>query len=863
MRKLKFTHSFEVVRDLQPELQPLHELASNFWWCWHDPSASLFAEVDPDLWAAVEHNPVQLLNDLPRKRQLSLVEDEVFMARLGLCVREFRQYMADETWFSKAYPQEASEMKVAYFCAEFGVHESLPIYSGGLGILAGDHLKAASDLGIPLVGVGLLYSRGYFRQVLSPDAWQTERYAQNDFHELPIKLVRDADNEPLRVPVDLPDGQVSCQIWHAKIGRVDLYLLDSNILENTPLDQGITDTLYGGDQEMRIRQEMILGIGGFRALERLGRVPSVCHMNEGHAAFLCLERIRDFMRERGCELRTARQCTVAGNIFTTHTPVPAGFDKFEFPMLEKYLNPTVRQIGMPFDYFVKMGKVRPEDPNETFNMAVLAMSNANTVNGVSKLHAQVTREMFSDRWPDYTVEEIPIRSITNGIHTPSWISRRMSELLARHVHPDWREELDSPEMWAKARDIPDHELWEMREAQRDEFVRWCRKRVRGMLRRSNASSLDLATVSEVLDPRVLTVGFARRFATYKRANLLLSDRERLMRLLEHPERPVQFVFAGKAHPRDDEGKRLIQEIVQFIRQGGARRRMVFLEDYDIEIARRLVQGVDLWLNNPRRPEEASGTSGMKVVVNGGLNVSVLDGWWAEAYESEVGWAIGDGAVQPDQSYQDWLDSRAIYHLLENEIGPRFYQRNDSGVPRGWLEVMRASMANLAPVFNTCRMVKEYTESAYLPAHRAFTRLAEGDLGRAKTALAWREKVQKAWPEVKILSVSDQSDSENAIGQSFDVEVNLALGALEPSDVRVEVLVGGVGANRELRHMDTIILDHVPNTTSPAVFRGPIRCDTAGHMGYAVRVSPHHEDVNVPNELALVRWEVDSPMARQA
>lgn len=854
MKNLKFAHSFEVVRELPEPLQPLRKLAYNFRWCWHPESLQLFSKVDPHLWQNVHHNPVELLNQLSEARQQRLCRDEAFLALLKACEKDLDQYMADETWFSRKYPDADPNMLVAYFCAEFGLHESLPIYSGGLGVLAGDHLKAASDLGIPLVGVGLLYSRGYFRQYLSPDGWQQERYPVYDFYRMPLKLIRGADHEPIRVSVDFPDRTVVCQLWKAQVGRVELILLDSNVLENEAADQGITDTLYGGDEEMRIRQELILGIGGYRALTALGKTPTVCHMNEGHAAFLSLERIRQFMAEHQCDYRTARQCVVAGNVFTTHTPVPAGFDKFALDLVSKYLTKSVGDLGLSLDEFSRMGRVRPEATGEPFNMAILAMENANFINGVSKLHAKVTREMFHERWPHYPVEEVPIDAITNGVHTPSWLGRRMAALLDRHFGPDWREDPSSPELWQRVSEIPDRELWDTREDQRGDFVRYTRDRLQRIAKRNQMSPHYGHSSTEILDPRVLTIGFARRFATYKRATLLFQDRERLKQLIFHPERPVQFVFAGKAHPRDEEGKRLIQQIVSFIKHENAASRMVFLEDYDMDTARNMVQGIDVWLNNPRRPMEASGTSGMKIVPNGGLNCSILDGWWAEGYQPGTGWAIGDGVELHDHGYQDWLEAQNLYHLIENEITPHFYHRTDGGVPASWLDMMKRSMRELAPVFSTSRMVREYATRYYVRSHDTYQRMVANKLERAKNALVWRDRVRKAWNDVKVIEVWDDAQVENRLGAKFNIKAKVSLGSLPSEDVRVQVLLGQVGSNRELTNLDLHDLQHKKDEGDLSIFEGTIDCGEPGHRGYVVRIVPENADVRVPAELQLAAWE---------
>lgn len=856
MKVLKYAHSFEVVTELPAPLQPLRELAMNFRWTWHHETQQLFNDIDPQLWEKVEHNPLELINRLDHERQEKLCNDAVFLTKLNLAVEDLRTYLKSKTWFDDSFPGARSTTKVAYFCAEFGISESLPIYSGGLGVLAGDHLKAASDLGVPLVGVGLLYSRGYFRQSLSAEGWQQENFANYDFYHMPLTLVRGSDDQPIRVSVAFPDRTVTCQVWKACVGRIELYLLDSNVLENAPDDQGITDTLYGGDEHMRIRQEMILGIGGMRALAALGIKPTVCHMNEGHAAFLAIERVKQVMAEHNCDFRTARQIVVAGNVFTTHTPVPAGFDLFKREMLEQYMKREVEAQGTKFEDFVRLGRFDPDNPNEDFNMAVLAMENANFVNGVSKLHAEVSRSMFSARWPEYSRDEVPIEAITNGIHTATWIGPRMCELLDVHVGGNWRDHLSDPEIWVEAAaNIPDADLWDLRENQRGDFIRYCRKRLMKTLTKRNASRHEISSVSNVLDPRVLTIGFARRFATYKRASLLLTDRDRLKSIMFHEDRPVQFVFAGKSHPRDDGGKRLIQDLFNFINHEGGSARMLFLEDYDMEVARHLVQGVDVWLNNPRRPMEASGTSGMKVLPNGGLNCSILDGWWAEGYEPGTGWAIGDGLDRTDQGHQDWLDSRALYQLIEQEIAPLFYARGENGLPLGWLEMVRKSMRELSPQFSTWRMVQDYTTRFYMPSNDSFHRLQENGLERAKDALAWRTRIQENWKDVGVCKVSDTSSLRNSLGSAFKVSIEVSLGNLAPKDVEVQVLVGQVGSNRELHHFETIIATLADsNPGGSHRYEATVSNNETGHRGYVCRVVPHHDDVHVQSELALVAWQ---------
>jgi starch phosphorylase len=854
MRTLKYAHSFEVFRELPEAVAPLKELAYNLRWTWDHDTLALFHDLDVEMWHECDHNPVELLNRVPLSRLEALANDEIYMARLTKCAGDLADYMSASTWFDEHYPGERESTQIAYFCFEFGIHECLPIYSGGLGVLAGDHLKAASDLGIPLVAIGLLYSRGYFRQSLTPDGWQLENYPEYDFYRMPLTLVRDASGQPTRIEVEFPDRNVTCQIWKAQVGRVELYLLDSNVLENAPGDQTITDSLYSGDQEMRIRQESILGVGGYRALTRLGKRPTVCHMNEGHAAFLSIERLRQFMAEHQCDLRLARKAVVAGNVFTTHTPVPAGFDIFERGLLERYMGKQLDQLQMPFEQFLRLGRIKKENPGENLNMAVLAMEMSNYVNGVSKLHAAVTREMFHERWPDYPLNDIPIDAVTNGIHTMSFLSPRMARLLDKHLGPEWRNDPSERKMWERVSEIPDRELWDMRENARGDFVRFCRRHLRNRMKVHGNSTYEISGVADVLDPRALTIGFARRFATYKRATLLFRDPERLKALMMHKERPVQFVFAGKAHPRDDGGKKLIQDITHFMRDQGVRTRLVFLEDYDINVARQMVQGVDVWLNNPRRPQEASGTSGMKVVPNGGLNVSILDGWWAEGYKRGVGWAIGDDHPSSDEGYQDWLDSQNLYQLIENEIAPTFYHRTDTGVPTAWVELMKKSMADLAPTYSTLRMLREYTSRFYMPASHAFTRLSGSNLKHAEAALGWRDRVQAAWHMVRVQSVRDSAGSAHRVDSSFEITARVSLGNLKPEDVKVQALVGRVSANRELTDLEVHDLELREEADGAYTFVGTAQSRGTGHGGYVVRVVPFHEDVRVPSEIELVAWE---------
>lgn len=854
MKRLKYAHSFEITNELPELLKPLEQLSKNYYWSWHYDVQELFGSIDPIIWKRVNHNPVALINSLGQEKINQLEKDQFFLSALEDCKKRFDLYIQSETWFDTTYAEKKNKMKIAYFCAEFGITECLPIYSGGLGILAGDHLKAASDLGLPLVGVGLLYSRGYFRQYLNPEGWQQEYYPQYDFFEFPLQLIRGADDQPLRVSIEFPDRTIICQIWRADIGRISLYLLDSNVLENEAKDQSITDTLYGGDEEMRIRQEIVLGIGGMKALQALGIHPTVCHMNEGHSAFLSLERIRQCMEEYKCDFHVARQAIVAGNAFTTHTPVPAGFDIFYPPLLEKYMAKTLENINLPFSEFLTWGRLEPDNDLQPFNMAVLAIKNANHLNAVSKLHAEVTKEMFQNHWEGFPESEVPINGITNGIHTMTWMGKPMINLLDRYLGKGWHENPSEHSLFSKIQSIPNGELWDVKMQMRNNFIKFCRGRLRQTQVEHSISNFEHKDLNNFLDPQLLTIGFARRFATYKRATLLFSNKERLKTILSRSKKPIQLIFAGKSHPKDDGGKHLIQDIVRFINEEKEKIRVLFIEDYDIEVAKSLIQGVDVWLNTPRRPYEASGTSGMKAVVNGVLHCSILDGWWAEAYKPDHGWAIGSKHEHSDPGYQDWLDSLSLYHLLEHEIVPLYYQQDNDGVPQAWVETMKRSMMEYLPYFSTARMVKEYTQQHYIPASNAYLDITKDGLAEAYKAYEWRNLVQENWSSVDIVHVEDNTKINNEKGKEAVIKAKIQLGNLTPEDVSVEAIIGKVGANRELIETKILPFTYYDKQDGYYLYEGKIKCKVSGHRGYILRLVPKNKFIEVKMELPLVKWQ---------
>ncbi|CAH2032661.1 glycosyltransferase family 1 protein [Trichlorobacter ammonificans] len=849
----KYLHKFTVVPSLSDELAPLQRIAYNLWWSWEPDAISLFRRLDQDLWSSTRHNPVEMLGILQQTTLESLKQDEGFMAHLQMVDEKLTNYLGEKSWFQREYNGDTN-LKIAYFSMEFGLHESLPVYSGGLGILAGDHLKSASDLGLPLVGVGLLYRQGYFRQYLNNEGWQQEIYPENDFYNLPLTLERDSAGMPLEIELEFGPRHFKVHIWRVQVGRVPLYLLDTNLEENAPEDRLITAQLYGGNQEMRMLQEILLGIGGVRALRALRIIPNVCHMNEGHAAFLALERIRLVMEKRNISFREALEVTRAGNVFTTHTPVEAGIDHFPTEMLDKYFSKYIRSFGLSRDEFLGLGRQRPGDQYESFCMAVLALKLAGHANGVSQLHGEVSRSMWKNLWPELPEEQLPLTSITNGVHTRTWMSGQMGSLLVRYLGTRWLDDPTDHNVWRRISRIPDAELWRTRQTTRERLVDFARCRLKLQLKQIGATAKEIATADEVLDPEVLTIGFARRFATYKRGTLLLRDLERLHRILNNAERPVQIIFAGKAHPHDTEGKELIRQIVQVSHQERFRHRIVFIEDYDMEVARHLVQGVDVWLNTPRRPMEASGTSGMKVAFNAGLNLSVLDGWWCEGYQGNNGWAIGKGEVYADMEYQNQVESGALYDLLEKEVVPLFYQRGGDGIPRDWVGMMKASMQSLCPVFSTDRMVQEYAQFSYVPSYRQWAQLEADDLALARELSGWKQRLFGLWPGVTIEGVDAPLGDSVAVGSNLPVSVRVGLGDIQPDDVLVEGYFGVLDNQGTIRGGETVSLA-AAEVLGGGLYRfaGELECRFCGRYAFMVRVMPRHPRLGPVYEPGYMIW----------
>ncbi|MBI5725915.1 MAG: alpha-glucan family phosphorylase [Planctomycetes bacterium] len=851
MRPLR---TFTIEPSLPDQLKPLLEIVRNLWWCWQGDAQDLFRRLAPDEWKTTYHNPAAMLGMISQQRLIDMASDEGFLTHMQRVHRDLKSYMANQGWWIKTFGGDMTP-QVAYFCAEFGISESLPIYAGGLGMLAGDHLKSASELGVPLVGVGLLYQQGYFRQRLNADGWQLELFPRNDFHNMSIQPARNADGAPLIIQVEMPQP-VKALVWHSQIGRVSLYLLDTNVADNSPEDRQITAQLYGGDQEMRIRQEIVLGIGGVRMLAAMGIAPKAFHMNEGHAAFMALERIRTLMNECGIPFNVAREAVIASTIFTTHTPVPAGNDAFAPWMIDKYFSNYWGQLGLSRDDFLALGRQQSGNKDEPMNLTVLALRLSSFRNGVSKLHGEVSRKLWANVWPGLPLGDVPITSITNGVHVRSWISHDLATLYERYLGPNWHEKPADIQAWKAIDHIPNTELWRTHERRRERLVAFARQRLLAQLTKRGGSAAEMAAAEEVLDPEALTIGFARRFATYKRANLILSDLERLDKILNNPRLRVQIIFAGKAHPRDNPGKDLVRQIIHTARLEQFRRSLVFIEDYDMNVARYLVQGVDVWLNTPLRPMEASGTSGMKVAANGGLNLSVLDGWWDEGYDTEVGWAIGSGESYEDLDYQNTVESHALYDLLEKEVVPIFYDRGHDKLPRRWIARMKACMSRLAPVYNTNRMVMQYSQQAYAPAAARWNDLTAKNMEKARHLSDWRNRVRDHFGEVRVERVNDNMDSLGGarIGTPVQVEAVVNLGQLQPEDISVQLFHGPLDGSGQLVDGQSIDMNLAAKEDgSKARYAVQMPCGRSGLAGYTVRILPRLDATSDPYGMGLTKW----------
>ena len=840
----------------------LGDIVSNLRWSWHPDSRDLLESVDPELWVSCSGDPGKVLGEVAADRLAALARDRRFLRRLDDVHEDLTDYLEQPRWYQVEQAKDARRNRrredgqppgslpksIAYFSPEFGITEVLPQYSGGLGILAGDHLKAASDLGVPIIGVGLLYLSGYFSQSFSRDGWQLEHYPPLDPQGLPIKGLLDKDGQPVRISLPLSGGRtLYAQVWVAQVGRVPLLLLDSDVEENDAASRQVTDRLYGGGKEHRLEQELLLGIGGVRAIRAYcaatgAAAPEVFHTNEGHAGFLGVERIRELIEQNGLSFDEAMQAVRAGTVFTTHTPVPAGIDRFSREEISQHL---AGMAGVPIERVLELGA---EGDPTMFNMAHMGLRLGGRANGVSLLHGEVSREMFAELWPGFDSAEVPITSITNGVHVFSWMARDILEIAEREVGPDG---IEKGSAWSAIDRVSDIELWAVRRDLRARLVVEIRRRIRESNLQRGMSEAELGWTSSAFDPDVLTIGFARRVPSYKRLTLMLRDPDRLKSLLLHPERPVQIVIAGKSHPADDGGKQLIAQMVKFADDPAVRHRITFLPDYDIGMARYLYWGVDVWLNNPLRPLEACGTSGMKAALNGALNLSILDGWWDEWFDGENGWAIPSAAGASDPDRRDDVEAAALYDLVEHQVASRFYDRAAGGVPTRWVQMVRHTLKSLCPKVLATRMVRDYVEKLYAPAAESAAQLAAGDYKAARELAHWRAGVLAAWPGVTVLHVDSQVDGEPQLGGVLHLRAEVALNGLHVDDVDVQAVYGSVGVDDRLVDVRTVSLAPVDPAEGVNRFEGDIPLERAGSFGYTVRVLPKNELLSNPAELGLL------------
>jgi len=894
--------TFDVIPQLPASLESLRELAYNMWWSWEPTARRLFRELDVELWERTSHNPVRVLQLCQQSRLIQVGNDERYLTELQKVYAAFRHYLDRSDTYASSHAPEA----IAYFSAEYGLHESFPNYSGGLGVLSGDHCKSASDLGMNFRAVGLLYRDGYFKQQINKEGWQEAVQLNQIVNHLPLREVK-IEEKPLRISIDLPGRSVLTRVWELALGRIKIYLLDTMLPENSAADQLITSSLYGGNKELRMQQEMVLGIGGIRALRAVGFVPDVCHMNEGHSAFLSLERIHDLVVKNEINFDTALQVVAASNVFTTHTPVPAGNEVFDEGLMKAYFEAYPGSVGITWEEFMRLGQTSV-DPKALFSMTILALRTSRFSNAVSELHGEVSRRLWQGVWKDVPIEEIPITSITNGVHAKTWAAGEFHELYEKYLGKDWEDRQSDPEFWRGVIDIPDEVLWQLHQTLKQRSIGFIRERIRRQRIRNGETPDEVRHVNHILNTDVLTIGFARRFATYKRGSLLFSDPERLRRIVTNREHPVQFIFAGKAHPADEEGKKIIQEVYRYSRDPQFEGRIVFVEDYDINIGRRLYQGCDVWLNNPLRPYEASGTSGMKLPLNGGINLSVLDGWWLESFNGKNGWAIGAEIVGGSNEYQNEVDIQSLLSVLENQIVPLYYakpdrplskfaaddeeqgvggaqqrsvygntraastdvtqlfasavefgKRFDGRLPVAWIKSMRESMRTIVPVFNTHRMLKEYDRFLYEPAAVAHSVMKKNHFQHARELSQWKKEMILLWPQVQILRYQIESNEQRDVffvGEEVTVKAIIQLGAIKPEHVRVQAYFGPSEKNIIMTPQVLDLKNFIPLLNAgEGIYEcsGNIPAIESGSYGLRLRIIPTHPNIFQPHELRLITW----------
>jgi starch phosphorylase len=833
------------------ELGRLTELAGNLWWSWHGDAQAVFRDIDPDLWERVTHNPVKLLREVRQDKLDAAAADAPFVARYQAVLDRFDAYMHPaETWFSRTFPDLAGRT-IAYFSAEFGLHEALPIYSGGLGVLSGDHCKTASDLGLPFVAVGFLYPQGYFTQYINPEGWQEARYSKLSFSEVPATPAVGKDGKEVLVKCDLPGREVYAKVWKIQVGRIPLYLMDTDVPQNQPGDRELSARLYGGDQNLRISQEFVLGIGGVRAVRALGLEPAVWHMNEGHSAFLGLERARNYVQEQGLSFAEAQEVVRASSVFTTHTPVPAGHDVFNWDLMDRFFSHYWPQLGLQREQFLELAR-HDQAWGPGFSMTVLALRMAGRTNGVAALHGEVSREMWQWLWPHTPVDEVPIGHVTNGVHLETWLGPDMAALLDAHLAAGWRERLDEPSVLDGITAIPDEAFWHAHRAAKRSLIEFVRRRARNRAIRQGESPAVLDLIEGVFDEDSFTIGFARRFATYKRATLIFHDMQRFDRLLNNPLGPAQIMFSGKAHPADDAGKTYIQHIARVAQMPEYWDKVGFIEDYDMNVARYLVQGVDLWLNSPRRPREASGTSGQKAAMNGVPNLSVLDGWWVEGYHGNNGWVIGEEREYRDYEVQDDADALSLYRALEHDIIPLYFDRGEDGVPHGWVAVAKEAMRSSLWAFSFRRMLAEYCQQLYGPSAHSSAHFTVDKFAVARELAAWKQQVRAQWEAVEAVA-HGPNESQLTIGEAAPVSANVYLGALRPEHVLVEIVYGEDRGEAMAQPAGVAMSLAESQANGLHFYRGDFEPNHTGALIYGVRVLPYHPAMLNKHELGLALW----------
>lgn len=844
-----------VIPKVPERINRLEEIAYNLWWSWNTEALKLFKAIDIDLWEKCQKNPIKFINNVEQSKLEAAATNEDFLSQYDFILTKFDSYMNEaNTWFNKTYPDKINN-KIAYFSAEYGLDESFPVYSGGLGILSGDHCKSASDLGIPFVAVGLLYKQGYFNQRINRDGWQEATYTELDISELPVKPVYTKDKEELIINIDFPGRVVFAKVWQVNIGRIKLYMLDTNVESNSQYDRDITARLYGGDQEMRIQQEIFLGIGGLKALKAIGILPTVYHMNEGHSAFICLELIKNLIAEKQIPFSDAKEIVSSCTVFTTHTPVPAGIDIFPIGLMDKYFGNYWNQMGISRHEFMELGMSSSNDAGQSFNMGVLALKVAGKKNGVSKLHGEVSRDIFGDVWPMVPKEEVPITYVTNGVHTLTWLDSTLKALYDEYLPTDWETNISDKKIWKYIDKIPNRKIWEIHRHSKAKLFEAVRQNLKAQMERNGENPGEILKVDSMLDPDVLTIGFARRFATYKRANLIFRDIERIKRILGNPDMPVQIIFAGKAHPADRPGQEIIKNIFDISRMPEFKGKVILLENYNMNVARYLLHGVDIWMNNPRRPLEASGTSGQKAAINGAINFSILDGWWIEGYKNNSGWSIGKNEYYSSLNHQDNVDSDSIYTTLEKQIVPLYYTLDMNGVPNDWVEKMKASIKVVAPEFSTERMLKDYTNDFYVPQMDRYQSIVQDNYAKISSLCNWKNYISQNWENIHInpINLTAYENNPICVNQTISPACLAYLGSINPDDVSVEVYYGKISEDGQLHDSASCPMKLVQKNGDMYEYKAEIPMKNGGNYGFTYRVVPKNSMLINKQDMGLVKW----------